>query len=70
VATFEDEHDIENRWTPESEAYKEAGDQLSVQTFREALTSLETLVVQRLLELTKLRMSGLCESRLPHLFNS
>jgi hypothetical protein len=70
IATFEDEHGITERWTPESEAYKAASDQLSVQTFREALTSLESLVVQRLLELTKLRMSGLCESSLSQPFPS
>jgi hypothetical protein len=61
VATFEDEHGIEERWMVESKEYNDAQEHLSVQAYREALTSLETLVVQRLLELTKLQMSGLCK---------
>jgi hypothetical protein len=61
VAIFEDDHGIKERWTVEGKEYKDAQEHLSVQAYREALTSLETLVVQRLLELTKLQMSGLCK---------
>jgi hypothetical protein len=61
VMTFEDNHGINEQWMVESKEYQDALEHLSVQAYCEALMSLETLVVQRLLELTKLQMSGLCK---------
>jgi hypothetical protein len=64
VATFEDENKIEMRWSVESVEYLKAAEDVAVQQFCDALTMLESLVVQHLLELTKMRQSGLCESPL------
>jgi hypothetical protein len=61
VVTFEDDHGIKKWWTVESKEYKDAQEHLSVQAYQDALTTLETLVTQCLLELTKLQMSGLCK---------
>ncbi|CAK5272797.1 unnamed protein product [Mycena citricolor] len=59
VSRFELDHGIEQRWDRDSEAYREALVTLSERRYRRALDKLERLVVQRLLELTKLSMSGL-----------
>jgi hypothetical protein len=64
VATFEDKNKLEMRWSVESVEYLKAAEDVAVQQFRDALTMLESLVVQRSLELTKMRQNGLCESLL------
>jgi hypothetical protein len=58
VCRFEEEHQIETRWKPGSMEYNNALLLVSQRSYRRALDKLERLVVQRLLELTKLGMSG------------
>lgn len=58
VCRFEEEHGIEERWTPSMKEYKDALVRLAERTYRRALDELERLVVQRLLEMTKLGMNG------------
>ncbi|KAJ7815528.1 hypothetical protein B0H14DRAFT_2603415 [Mycena olivaceomarginata] len=58
VARFEEEHGIETRWTTGSKEYNDALLLTNERRYRRALDKLERLVVQRLLELTKLSMSG------------
>ncbi|CAK5284899.1 unnamed protein product [Mycena citricolor] len=58
VARFEVEHKIEERWESGSAAYHDALITLSERRYCQALDTLEKLVVQRLLELTKLSVSG------------
>jgi len=58
VTRFEEEHDIEERWLPTSEAYRTAEKLLVERSYRRAVDNLERLVVQRLFELTKLGMNG------------
>lgn len=55
---LEDELDIAERWTPGTADYEMAIKQLAVRQYQKAVDDLEHLVVQRLFELTKLRMSG------------
>ncbi|KAK1228181.1 hypothetical protein PQX77_008784 [Marasmius sp. AFHP31] len=60
--TLEDyvmEHGIQ-RWTIGSPEYRQAQDGLKERGYQRALEELEKLVVQRLFELTKLNMSGVC----------
>ncbi|KAJ7318180.1 hypothetical protein DFH08DRAFT_714989 [Mycena albidolilacea] len=59
LCRYEEEHRIETRWTWDSTAYKEGLKLVTERKYRAALTEVERLVVQRLLELTKLGMSGL-----------
>jgi hypothetical protein len=59
VCIFEDEHRIADRWVIRSEQFTEGQRNISTKNYREALNKLEHLVVQRLLELTKLNTSGL-----------
>ncbi|KAJ6472630.1 hypothetical protein C8R45DRAFT_835959, partial [Mycena sanguinolenta] len=56
---YEEEHHIATRWTSDSIAYREGLKLATERKYRAALTEVERLVVQRLLELTKLGMSGL-----------
>ncbi|KAL0057518.1 hypothetical protein AAF712_015839 [Marasmius tenuissimus] len=55
---LEDEIGIPDRWTSESEEFSKARKKLVDRRYRQALETLEKLVVQRLFELTKLNMSG------------
>jgi hypothetical protein len=58
VATFEDEHQIGDRWTPDDPRYIQGIKNVTIRRYHLALSKLEHLVVQRLLELTKLNASG------------
>ncbi|KAJ7206977.1 hypothetical protein C8J57DRAFT_1099457, partial [Mycena rebaudengoi] len=58
VCRFEEEMGIETRWTPASKEYNDALLLMSERRYRNALSELERLIVQRLCELTKLGMSG------------
>ena len=55
---YEEEHGIVNRWDESSQEYKDALNLLTKREYRRAVDNLERLVVQRLLELTKLGMNG------------
>ncbi|KAK7016037.1 hypothetical protein R3P38DRAFT_3321519 [Favolaschia claudopus] len=59
LCRFEEEHSIVVRWDPNSQQYKDGLSLATERKYREALTEVERLVVQRLFELTKLGMSGL-----------
>ncbi|KAJ7759684.1 hypothetical protein B0H14DRAFT_2634389 [Mycena olivaceomarginata] len=59
LCRFEEAHGIEVRWMPNSKEYKDGLTLTTQRKYREALTEVERLVVQRLFELTKLGMSGL-----------
>ncbi|KAJ7713193.1 hypothetical protein B0H14DRAFT_2413947 [Mycena olivaceomarginata] len=59
LCRFEEAHGIEVRWMPDSKEYKDGLTLTTQRKYREALTEVERLVVQRLFELTKLGMSGL-----------
>jgi hypothetical protein len=63
VEAFEDEHRISERWMPNDPQYVQGLKNIAVQRYHLALNKLEHLVVQRLLELTKLNASGLGESQ-------
>lgn len=63
LSRFE-EHSIETRWVPASQEYKDALVMMSERRYRRALNEVECLVVQRLLEMTKLGASGVGMSRL------
>ncbi|KAF7292672.1 hypothetical protein MIND_01165400 [Mycena indigotica] len=56
---FEEEHDISTRWTVNSPEYQSAALIMTEREYHTALSELERLTVARLLELTKLDMSGL-----------
>lgn len=58
LSRHEEEHGIEVRWVPSMQAYKDAAVMMIERKYRRALDVLERLVVSRLLELTKLGMSG------------
>ena len=58
---YEEEHSIANRWDESSQEYKDALNLLTEREYRRAVDNLERLVVQRLLELTKLGMNGVGE---------
>jgi hypothetical protein len=55
---YEEEHGIASRWDESSQEYKDALNLLTECEYRRAVDNLERLVVQRLLELTKLGMNG------------
>ncbi|KAJ7709316.1 hypothetical protein B0H14DRAFT_2646345 [Mycena olivaceomarginata] len=59
LCRFEEAHGIEVRWMPDSKDTRTASPSPTQRKYREALTEVERLVVQRLFELTKLGMSGL-----------
>ncbi|KAL0567199.1 hypothetical protein V5O48_014800 [Marasmius crinis-equi] len=56
---FETEHNHFRRWKPSDTEYQQTLQAMCARSYRRALERLERLVVQRLLELTKLNMSGL-----------
>ncbi|KAJ6552543.1 hypothetical protein B0H10DRAFT_2229907 [Mycena sp. CBHHK59/15] len=58
VCEYEADHKITERWLPGSKNYEEALVLLSERSYKLALDKLESLVVKRLFELTKLGMSG------------
>ncbi|KAJ7041288.1 hypothetical protein C8F04DRAFT_1208483 [Mycena alexandri] len=58
LSRFEVEHGYAVRWTPEHAEYKAASEMMVQRRYRRALDELERLVVQRLMELTKLSLSG------------
>ncbi|KAJ6530410.1 hypothetical protein DFH09DRAFT_1093639 [Mycena vulgaris] len=58
VSRFEEEHGYKVRWTTASKEYQDALLLMNERCYWRALDKLECLVVQRLLELTKLLMSG------------
>ncbi|KIY47547.1 hypothetical protein FISHEDRAFT_45033 [Fistulina hepatica ATCC 64428] len=58
VARLEDTLGIHDRWEPDTPEYINCRKELYERQYRCALDELERLVVQRLLELTKLNMSG------------
>lgn len=58
LAIFEVQHAYAQRWTPTMQVYKDALVLMTERRYRTAVDKLERLVVQRLLELTKLGMSG------------
>ena len=58
VLQFEEMHLIEERWTPESGEYQAAKLALSQRKYLKAVDELERLVIQRLLEMTKLGIGG------------
>ena len=58
VAALEDRLLIQQRWKPSDSAYHEAAMELTMRKYRIALDRLERLVVQRLLELSKLSMGN------------
>ena len=63
VCRIEEAAGIESRWTPGSPEYEQALVTLTERKYKQSLDKLECLVVQRLLELTKLGMSGVGEFR-------
>jgi hypothetical protein len=58
VCDHEEEHEITERWISGSKNYEEALILLAERNYRLALDKLESLVVKRLFELTKLGMGG------------
>jgi bifunctional ADP-heptose synthase (sugar kinase/adenylyltransferase) len=65
VLRIEETYGIQDRWTPMSPEYQDALITMNERRYRRAVDSLERLVVQRLLELTKLGMSGVGKGLLP-----
>ncbi|EKM49342.1 uncharacterized protein PHACADRAFT_188921 [Phanerochaete carnosa HHB-10118-sp] len=59
VELLEKESDVDKRWTPEDQCYKDAVKEQVLRKYRLALDNLKRIVIQRLLELSKLGMSGL-----------
>lgn len=58
VTRFEEENGYVERWTSKDKAYQDAVLMMAERRYRRALDELERLVVQRLMEMTKLSMSG------------
>ncbi|KAJ6458478.1 hypothetical protein C8R45DRAFT_1110006 [Mycena sanguinolenta] len=58
VSRFKVEHNYDVRWTTDSKEYNDALVLTNERRYRRSIDKLERLVVQRLLELTKLSMSG------------
>ncbi|KAL0567617.1 hypothetical protein V5O48_014382 [Marasmius crinis-equi] len=58
LCDFENHHSFVRRWEPGNLEYRETLRAMVARQYRQALEQLERLVVQRLLELTKLNMSG------------
>ncbi|KAJ7050142.1 hypothetical protein C8F01DRAFT_1213045 [Mycena amicta] len=58
VQAMESELEIETRWTPSSPEWSAAEGQVRMHAYHRAVDGLELLVVQRLLELTKINQSG------------
>ncbi|KIJ30273.1 hypothetical protein M422DRAFT_81424, partial [Sphaerobolus stellatus SS14] len=58
VADLEEKLDIAQRWTPESDEWKETAKKLAMREYQHAVDRVEGLVVSRLFELTKINQSG------------
>jgi len=58
---YEEQHGIATRWSESSQQYQDALSLLTEREYRRAIDNLERLIVQRLLELTKLGMNGVGE---------
>ncbi|KAJ7865583.1 hypothetical protein B0H14DRAFT_2733900 [Mycena olivaceomarginata] len=58
LSRFEEEHGIVDRWLQTSQEYQDALVMMSERHYRRALDEVERLVVQRLMEMTKLGASG------------
>jgi hypothetical protein len=58
IVAFEQLHNIEEHWMPDSSQWKHAAEYLAVRTYQVALDKLEGLVVQRLFELAKMGLAG------------
>jgi len=58
VSFLEKSLDLVDQWTPSSIDYQSVRMEANHQAYRHALDDLERLVVQRLLELTKLNIAG------------
>jgi hypothetical protein len=58
VLCHEEAYNIEKRWEPGTPEYVDGQKQVIVLRYQAALSDLEKLVVQRLLELSKLSVSG------------
>ncbi|KAJ7885442.1 hypothetical protein B0H13DRAFT_2235276 [Mycena leptocephala] len=56
VQEMEEKMGIEDRWTRESQEYKEAAELVATRQYRGAVNKLEELVVKRLFELTKMNI--------------
>ncbi|KIY44560.1 hypothetical protein FISHEDRAFT_51255 [Fistulina hepatica ATCC 64428] len=63
VARIEEVMGIMERWQPNSPEYMACRKELTERQYRRSLDELERLVVQRLMELTKLNMSGVGECK-------
>lgn len=59
VQALEEQLEVNVRWTPSDDEYQSILEESGIHKYRKALDKLERLVVQRLLELTKLGMSGI-----------
>ncbi|KAL7284497.1 hypothetical protein ACG7TL_001788 [Trametes sanguinea] len=59
VQRLEEQLDIDVRWLPASQEYRDAAAEMGLRRYRRALDNLERLVVQRLFELKKLGMNGI-----------
>ena len=70
VETFEDEHRISDRWMPSDLQYIQGKKNIAIQEYHLALEKLEHLVVQRLLELTKLNAGGIGTSTFIEIWQS
>ncbi|TFK59015.1 hypothetical protein BDN72DRAFT_781320 [Pluteus cervinus] len=70
VCIFEAEHRIVERWTPQSVQWQETLKYMSERAYLLALDKLERLFVQRMLEMTKLGMSGLGYKLRDHLMKA
>lgn len=58
LQSFEIEHEISERWSPDNDQYKFAIKNMNIRKYQKALEKLEGLVVQRLFELAKMGLSG------------
>lgn len=57
VQDLETKYEVEERWTPESEEWRQAAKLVQMHQYQTALDHLEALVVARIFELTKMNMS-------------
>lgn len=58
LTQYEEKHQIETRWWEDLQQYKDALTLPSEHEYRRSVDNLERLVIQHLLELTKLRING------------
>ncbi|KAI0055191.1 hypothetical protein BV25DRAFT_1930474 [Artomyces pyxidatus] len=58
LQAFERRSNVMDRWTPESQLWKDGAQYLATREYQKCLSKLEGLVVQRLFELAKMGLSG------------